>query len=71
MKQVIEKRNARNQKTQTLFVDLTKAYDSIPILKLWKVLGESNINNTLIKAVQNLYGNTLQVKNWKQTILPF
>ena len=47
MKQVIEKRNATNQETH-LFVDLTKAYDSIPILKLWEVLGESNINNTLI-----------------------
>jgi len=26
------------------------------------VLGESNINNTLIKALQNLYGYTAQVK---------
>ena len=43
-------------------MDLTKAYDSIPVLKLWEVLGESNINNTLIKALQNHYGNTAQVK---------
>jgi len=43
-------------------VDLTKAYDNIPISKLWEVLGESNINNTLIKALQNLYGNIAQVK---------
>jgi hypothetical protein len=43
-------------------VDLTKAYDNIPISKLWQVLGESNINNTLSKALQNLYGNTAQVK---------
>ena len=62
MKQIIEKRNATNQETHLLFVDLTKAYDSIPISKLWEVLGESNINNTLIKALQNLYGNTAQVK---------
>jgi len=62
MKQVIEKRNATNQETHLLFVDLTKTYDSIPISKLWEVLGESNINNTLIKALQNLYGNTAQVK---------
>ena len=51
MKQVIEKRNATNQETHLLFVDLTKAYDSILILKLWEVLGESNINNTLIGAL--------------------
>jgi hypothetical protein len=25
-------------------------------------MGESNINNTLMKALQNLYGNTAQVK---------
>jgi len=58
MKQVIEKRKATNQETHLLVVDLTKAYDSIPILKLREVLRESNINNTLIKALQNLYGNT-------------
>jgi len=58
MKQVIEKRNGTNRETHLLFVDLTKAYGNIPISKLWEVLGESNINNTLIKALQNLYGNT-------------
>jgi len=71
MKQVIEKRNATNQETHLLFVDLTKAYDSIPILKLWEVLGESNINNTLIKALQNLYGNTAQVKTGNTLSYPF
>jgi hypothetical protein len=54
-----------------LFVDLTKVYDSIPILKLWEVLGESNINNTLIKALQNLYGNTAQVKTGNTLSHPF
>jgi len=62
MKQVIEKRNATNQETHLLFVDLTKVYDSIPILKLWEAFGELSINNTLIKALQNLYSNTTQVK---------
>jgi len=62
VKQVIEKRNTTNQETHLLFVDLTKAYDSIPISRFWEVLGESNINNTLIKSLQNLYGNTAEVK---------
>ena len=31
MKRIIEKRNATNKETHLLFVDLTKAYDSIPI----------------------------------------
>ena len=52
-------------------MDLTKAYDSIPISKLWEVLGELNINNTLIKALQNLYGNTVQVKIGNKLSYPF
>jgi len=71
MKQVIEQRNATDQETHLLFVDLTKAYGSIPILKLWEVLGELNINNTLIKALQNLYGNTVQMKTGNKLSHPF
>jgi hypothetical protein len=71
MKQVIEKRNATNQETHLLFLDLTKAYDSISILKLHEVLGESNISNTLIKALQNFYGNTAQVKIGNKLFHPF
>jgi hypothetical protein len=71
MKQVIEKRNATNHETHLLFVDLAKAYDSIPILKSWEVLGELDINKTLIKALQNLYGNTAQVKNGNKLSYPF
>jgi hypothetical protein len=71
MKQVVDKRNATNQETHLLFVDLTKGYDSITTLKLWEVLGESNINNTLIKALQNLYSNTAQVKIGNKLSQPF
>jgi len=62
VKKFIDNRNATNQETHLLFVDMTKAYDSIPISKLWEVLGESNINDNLINALQNLYGNTAQMK---------
>ena len=68
---LLKKRNSTNQETHLLFVDLKKVYDSIPILKLWEVLGESNINNTLIKALQNLYGNTAQVKIGNTLSHPF
>jgi hypothetical protein len=63
MKQVIEKRNATNQETILLFLYLTKAYDSITVSKFREVLGQLNINNNLIKAPQNHYSNTAQVKN--------
>jgi hypothetical protein len=60
-----------NQETHLFFVDLTKSYDSMPVLKVWEVLGESNINNTLIKALQNLYGGTAQVKIGTKLSHPF
>ena len=69
MKHVIEKRNATNQETHLLFVDLTKAHDSTPILKLCEVL--ISISKTLIKALQNLYGNTAQVKIGNKLSPPF
>jgi hypothetical protein len=71
MKQFIEKRAATNQETHLLFEDLTKAYDNIPILNLWEVSGESNINNTLIKALKNLHGNIAQVKIGNKLSHPF
>jgi len=36
-----------------------------------KFLGESNTNNTLIKALHNLYGNTAQVKTGNKLSHPF
>jgi len=62
MKQIVDKRNATNQENHLFFVVLTKGYDSIWISKLWEILGQSIINNTLIKTLQSLYENTAQVK---------
>jgi hypothetical protein len=42
----------------------------MPILKFWEVLGESNINNTLIKTLPNLYGSTTQVETGKKLSHP-
>lgn len=38
-----------------MFVDLKKAYDSVPQLKLWEALEKTYMNITLIKAVEKLY----------------
>lgn len=56
--QVIEKKTAYDQELHLLFVDLKKAYDSIPLNMLWKALEETNINIELIKVVKTLYQNT-------------
>lgn len=61
--QIIEKKLARNQEVHLLFVDLKKAYDSIPQIKLWEALEKTNVNVTLIRAVQELYkNNTSKIK---------
>lgn len=49
-----EKKSQKNTATHLFFVDIQKAYDNIPIIKLWKMLTYTNINYRLIKAVQNL-----------------
>jgi len=42
-----------------LFIDLKKAYDNIPLIKLWKALEETRISYTLIKTVKELYRKSL------------
>ena len=42
-----------------LFIDLKKAYDHIPLVKLWKALEESGISYTLFKTVKELYRKIL------------
>jgi hypothetical protein len=39
-------------------VELEKAYDNIPLIKLWKAL-ETRICSTLIKTVRELYRRSL------------
>lgn len=53
--QVIEKKTAKNQEVHLLFVDLKKAYDSVPLVKLWQTLERSSVNVELIRAVKSLY----------------
>ena len=39
-------------------MDLGKAYDSVPLIKLWEVLNSNNINKNIINAIQELYKNS-------------
>jgi len=52
---MIEKKKATNRKLHLLFIDLTKAYDSIPLNKLWEILDGLAINIRLIEAIKALY----------------
>ena len=46
-----------------MFIDLHKAYDTVPVNRVFKVLQDTNINYTLIRALKNLYEeSTSQIK---------
>ncbi|XP_030751615.1 uncharacterized protein LOC115879109 [Sitophilus oryzae] len=42
--QILETKTAFDQEVHILFVDLKKAYDSIPLGRLWETLQQSNMN---------------------------
>ena len=57
LKQAIQKRLAYSMETHLVFIDLTKAYDSIPLMKLWKAMRRQGISSIYVRAVQKLYNN--------------
>ena len=52
---MIGKKKATNRELHLLFIDLTNAYASVPLNKLWEVLEKSTINASLIEAIKLLY----------------
>src|SRR5215469_16719302 len=59
IKQLIEKQLRVGKEVHLLFIDLKKAYDIIPLIKLWKALEETGISYTLNKTVKELYRKSL------------
>jgi hypothetical protein len=55
LKQLMEKKMSVDQTLHLLFVDLEKAYDSVPLKKLWKALEHYNISKSIIRAIKRLY----------------
>jgi len=67
LKPLIEKKMAVTQPLHLLFVDLEKAYDSVPPKNLWKALEHYNISNSIIRAIKRLYENSFsKIKIGKQ-----
>jgi len=58
LKQLIEKKMAVYQPLSLLFVDLEKAYDSVPLQNLRKASEHYNISNSIIRAIKRLYKNS-------------
>lgn len=55
LQQLIEKKMAKNRAVHLAFIDLKKAYDSVPRIKLWETMQKVGIPKELIKATKNLY----------------
>ena len=61
--QLIEKRMTVGQELHLVFVDLKKAYDSVPLMKLWEALEKSNFSNGLVTAIKQFYqGSFARIK---------
>uniref|UniRef100_T1HAV6 Reverse transcriptase domain-containing protein n=1 Tax=Rhodnius prolixus TaxID=13249 RepID=T1HAV6_RHOPR len=52
---LIEKRLACDRELHMIFVDLQKAYDTVPLAKLWEALHNIGVKRYLIRAIQELY----------------
>jgi hypothetical protein len=52
---MIEKKKVTNRELHLLFIDLKKAYESVPLHKLWETLDKSTVNTRLIEAIKSLY----------------
>ena len=57
IKQTIEKVAREGREVYLGFIDLEKAFDSVPREKLWKVLEERGINQKLLRVIKNVYNN--------------
>ena len=57
LRQLLEKRTARNLNTHIIFIDLEKAYDNVPLSKLFEVLTTSNMKHTYVREVRKMYKN--------------
>lgn len=55
IKQTIEKLKTRNREIHLIFIDLEKAYDTVPVGNLYRILESSSISSYYIAAIKNLY----------------
>lgn len=66
LKQLIEKRKLVNLETHLIFIDLEKAFDTVPIQKLIEILDKSAINKHFLCAINEIYkeqANIIKISN--------
>lgn len=57
LRQLMEKRAEHNLETHLVFIDIKKAYDNVPLQKLWTTLATNGVREVHIRALKNIYGN--------------
>lgn len=55
LKQIVEKKMAVGNQIHFLFINLMKAHNNVPITKLWNVLNKLNMDQNIIRTIQELY----------------
>lgn len=68
LQQVMERRKERNLPTHIVFIDLEKAYDTVPLNKLFETLTKNGINKTYVRAVWNMYRECKSAVKWGNMI---
>ena len=58
LEQIIEKSIEFNNPVYIVFIDFTKAFDSIKLDCLWKLLGQTSINKRYISLLKSTYENS-------------
>lgn len=59
LKQLAEKSIAHGRELHIIFIDLKKAYDSVPVKQLWQAMKDSGIQTNYINAVKQLYKDNI------------
>ena len=55
LRMLVEKRLGRDCPVHLIFVDLQKAYDTVPLVELWNSLKSQGINLTYLNAARRFY----------------
>lgn len=63
LRQLLEKQAAKARRLDMIFIDLEKAYDSVPRKLLWTALGMAGINKNTTAIIKEIYkNNKCQIK---------
>lgn len=55
LKQLISKRLIKNKERHMIFIELEKAYDTVPRSKLFEVISKSNIHYKHVEKIKQIY----------------